>query len=104
MLDRSHVLSSTHQISRWGGGGGGEVEKRCFSSVSVLPIQNSISQLVYHMPFLVMLRTFSLRLYGVGHIVKDHSDSERGKPLPPYGLLFPISSKDYFICTIPQTG
>ena len=32
------------------------------------------------------LKTFYLRLYGVGHImVKDHSDSERGNPLPPQG-------------------
>ena len=31
---------------------------------------------------------FYLRLYGVGHMVKDHSDSERGNPLPPHGLLF----------------
>ena len=30
---------------------------------------------------------------GVGHMVKDHSDSERGDPLPPHGLNFPISSK-----------
>ena len=44
------------------------------------------------------LNTFYLRLYGVGHIVKDHSDSERGKPLPPHGLLFPINSKGSFIC------
>ena len=51
------------------------------------------------------LNTFYLRLYGVGHMVKDHSDSERGNPLPPHGLLFPISSKvGFFICTIPQTG
>ena len=42
--------------------------------------------------------------YGVGHMVKDHSDSERGNPLPPHGLLFPINSKGSFICTIPQTG
>ena len=42
--------------------------------------------------------------YGVGHMEKDHSDSERGNPLPPHGLLFPINSKDCFICTIPQTG
>ena len=47
---------------------------------------------------------FILRLYGVGHMVKDHSVSERGNPLPPHGLLFPISSKGSFICTIPQTG
>ena len=26
-------------------------------------------------------------------IVEVHSDSERGNPLPPHGLLFPISSK-----------
>ena len=50
------------------------------------------------------LNTFHLRLYGVGHMVKDHSDSERGNPLPPHRLLFPISSKDSFICTIPQRG
>ena len=50
------------------------------------------------------LNIFYLRLYGVGHMVKDYSDSERGNPLPPHGLLFPISSKGSFICTIPQTG
>ena len=37
------------------------------------------------------LNTFYLRLYGVGHMVKDHSDSE-------------ISSRGFFICTIPHTG
>ena len=26
-------------------------------------------------------------------MVKDHSDSERGNPLPPHGLIFPINSK-----------
>ena len=30
-------------------------------------------------------------------MVKDHSDIERGNPLPPHGLLFPIDSKGYFI-------
>ena len=51
------------------------------------------------------LNTFYLQLYGVIHImVKDHSESERGNPLPPHGQLFPISSKGYFICIIPQTG
>ena len=35
------------------------------------------------------LNTFYLRLYDVEHMVKDHSDSERGNPLPPHGLLFP---------------
>ena len=34
------------------------------------------------------LNTFYLQLYGVRHMVKDHSDSKRGNPLPPHGLLF----------------
>ena len=37
------------------------------------------------------LNTFYLRLYGVGHMVKDIQ-------------IFKISSKGYFICTTPQTG
>ena len=50
------------------------------------------------------LNTFYLRLYGVTHMVKDHSDSEEGNPLPPHRLILSISSKGSFICTIPQTG
>ena len=48
------------------------------------------------------LNTFYLRLYGVRHMVKDHSGSERGNQLPPHGLLFSINSKGCFICTIPR--
>ena len=48
------------------------------------------------------LNTFYIRLYGVRHMVKDHSDSERGNPLPPHRLLFPISGKGSFIFIIPQ--
>ena len=50
------------------------------------------------------LNTFYLRLYGVRHMVKDHSDSEKGNPLSPHRLLLLINSKGSFICTIPQTG
>ena len=50
------------------------------------------------------LNTSYLRLYGVRHMVKDHSDSEKGNPLLPHRLLLSISSKGSFICTIPQTG
>ena len=49
------------------------------------------------------LNTFYLRLYGVRHMVKDHSDSEKGNLLPPHRLLLSINSKGSFICTIPQT-
>ena len=38
---------------------------------------------------LMTYSTFYLKLYGVGHMVKDHSDSKRGNLLPPlHGLLF----------------
>ena len=50
------------------------------------------------------LNTFYLWLYGIRHMVKYHTYSERGNPLPPHGLLFLINSKGSFICTIPQTG
>ena len=50
------------------------------------------------------LNTFYLWLYGVRHMVKDHSDSEKGNPLPPHRLLLSINSKGSFICTIPHTG
>ena len=50
------------------------------------------------------LNTFYLQLYGFRHMVKDDSDSKRGNLLlPHHGLLFPISSKGYFICITPQT-
>ena len=46
----------------------------------------------------------ALNTYGITHMVKDHSDRERGNLLPPHGLLFSINSKGSFICTIRQTG
>ena len=53
--------------------------------------------------YLTMHSTHFIDCYMVSDLVKDHSDSKRGNPLP-HGLLFPISSKGSFICTIPQTG
>ena len=38
-----------------------------------------------------ILNTFYYWLYGI-----YHSDSKRGNPLLLHGLLFPMSSKDYF--------
>ena len=44
--------------------------------------------------YLMTYTTYSyLWLYGVGHMVQDHSDSERANPLPPHGLLFPINTR-----------
>ena len=52
------------------------------------------------------LNTFDLRLYGVGHMVKDHSDSERGKPAATTWATLSFSSKGSFVCIIiiTQTG
>ena len=44
---------------------------------------------------------FYLRLYGVRYMVKDHSDSEKGNPLPSHRLLLSINRKGSFICIIP---
>ena len=46
--------------------------------------------------YLMTLDTFYLRLYGVRHMVKDHSDSEKGN-LPSHGLLFLIKSKGFYM-------
>ena len=43
------------------------------------------------------LSTFYLRLYGVRLMVKDDSNSEKGNPLPPHVLIFPIIIKGSFI-------
>ena len=51
------------------------------------------------------LNTFCLWLYGVGHIVKDHSDNQRGNLVPPlHGVFFLISNKVSFICIISHIG
>ena len=47
---------------------------------------------------------FIYDLYGIRRMVKDHSDSQKGNPLPPHMLLFLINSNGSFICTILQTG
>ena len=66
--------------------------------------EHSLRQRERNVLFNDALNTFYLRLYGVRHMVKDHSDSEKGNPLLPHRLLLLISSKGSFICTIPQTG
>ena len=43
------------------------------------------------------LNTFYIQLYGVTHIVKDHSHSGRGNPLPLHGLVFPINIKVFYM-------
>ena len=48
---------------------------------------------------------FNMALYGIEHMVKNNSYSERRNPLPPlHGMFYPISSKGSFYMHIPQTG
>ena len=48
------------------------------------------------------LYSFYLQLYGVGHMVKDHSAREETRCHHCMDYFFSISSKGSFICTIPQ--
>ena len=86
-----------------GGGGGGRVAGVWLSRTQYRYIKKTILQERIFL-FNDALNTFYLRLYGVRHMVKDHSDSEKGNPLSPHRLLLSINSKGSFICTIPQTG
>ena len=44
--------------------------------------------------YLTTHNTFYLRFE---HIIKDHSNSERGNPQTPHGLLLPISSQVFYM-------
>ena len=63
------------------------------SSSSLLSPSESPGRKEGNVLFNDALKTFYLRLHGVGHMVKDHSDSKRGNPLSPHGLLFLINSR-----------
>ena len=52
-----------------------------------------------------VLNTFYLQLYGIRHMVMDHSDRKRRNLLPLlHGLPFTINSNVFVFCTITQTG
>ena len=70
----------------------------------LLPSPTREREIERNVSFNDAVNTFYLRLYGIRYMVKDHSDSEKGNPLPPHRLLLSINGKGSFICTIPQTG
>ena len=41
---------------------------------------------------------FDLRLYGVGHTVKDHRNNKRGNTATTSWTTLPISNKISFVC------
>ena len=64
-----------------------------------------ISLFVYLMSlwWFYVVNTFYLRVYCVGHMVKEYSEIERGNPLPPLYGLFLIRSKNSSIDMIVHT-
>ena len=86
---------------------GSSVVRNCFNKLHNVEKPFTLVLLTLFLFFIMIIflfNTFYLRLYGVRHMVKDHSDSEKGNPLLPQRLLLSINSKGSFICTIPQTG
>ena len=82
--------------------------QRTMSTEASVSIRNSLAGLVYGVRLVAREKMFYLTTHSThfiyGYMVKDHSDSEKGNPLPPHRLLLSINSKGSFICTIPQTG
>ena len=81
-------------IGPGGGGGGG----------CVCRVPNMFHQREREMFYLMTHLTHFIYGSMASDMVKDHSDSEKGNPLPPHRLLLSINSKGSFICIIPQTG
>ena len=87
----------------WRGWGGGSSRRVGWQGPTILkrptlPVEAKVNPLVNFIFILSMegnvlfndaFDTFYLRLYGVRHMVKDHSDSEKGNLLPPHRLLVP---------------
>ena len=76
-----------------------------FATCGYLPyVQRYVTVNIKRRKEMFYLTTHSTH-YIYGYMANDHLDSERGNPQPPlHVLLFSISSKLSFICTIPQTG
>ena len=96
MRDRSHDPSHYERTLYHGAKSSSQFDKHGHVTSSATTFEGS--------DLLNDAHIFKLRLYGVEHMVKNHSDNEKGNPLRPHGLLFPISSKGSFISIIPQTG
>ena len=74
LLPRSYILLLTHNHTRG---------LKNTESVGFLEGRKEMFYLTTHSTHFIYVR----------HMAKDNSDSERGNPLLPHGLLFPISSK-----------
>ena len=59
-----------------------EQEQRKFKKTNIYQQSDDKERRERNVLFNDALNTFYLRLYSVRHMVKDHSDSEKGNPLP----------------------
>ena len=75
----------------------------CISAVLLIVLMLIIKEGRNEMFYLSSNSKHYLRLYGIIHMVKDHSGSVRANPLLPYGLFFLNNSKSSLICIISQT-
>ena len=82
------------------------LQRRARYRLSYIPLPTN-SKCIFCTGMSIRKEMFYLTMHSThfiySYMVKDHSYSERGNLLP-HGLLFPISSKDSFICIIPQIG
>ena len=65
----------------------------CELQINLKNLTNSLGRKEGNVLFKDALNTFYLRLYGVGNMVKDHTDSERGYPLPHIGYSFRLAAR-----------
>ena len=73
--------------------GEGSDKVKCQSqNVSFVELEAAVSRNEGNVLFNGALSMLYLWLYGVGHVVKNQSGSQRGNPLLPplHGLLFPV--------------
>ena len=62
-----------------------------------IKLQNFIYGYMGNVLFNDALNTFYLRLYGIRHMVKDHSDSKKGNPLPPHTTAFVTAVVEHWL-------
>ena len=83
-----------------------ELHVRCRIDRGITPVHiyHSLFRKEGNVLFNDALNTFYLQLYGVGYMVKDHSDSERENPLPIHGLFFSFSNKGSLYASADQAS
>ena len=94
MVHIKEPLLLIEKSSPCGGSGFPLSLSECSFTICLMPY--NLSKMCWkegHVLFNDALNTFYLRLYVIIHMVKDHSDSERGNPLPPHCYPFRLAAR-----------